>query len=169
MLFNSLNTLRSLVRESQDKAQEYIQELSRVLRYTLQGNDTQKVPLSGEMEFVNAYIFLQLMRYEDNLRFEIRVDEQLRDKQVPPMAVQLLIENAIKHNEISNRRPLVITIRTEGGEWLSVCNRIQPKMTGESTTGIGLANLNKRYELLFQQQIVVEKTGDVFCVKIPLL
>lgn len=64
---------------------------------------------------------------------------------------------------------MVITIRTEGGEWLSVCNRIQPKMTGESTTGIGLANLNKRYELLFQQQIVVEKTGDVFCVKIPLL
>lgn len=169
MLFNSLNTLRSLVRESQDKAQEYIQELSRVLRYTLQGNEMHQVPLSGEMEFVNAYIFLQMMRYEDNLTFDIKVDKRLYDKQVPPMAVQLLIENAIKHNEISNRRPLTITIRNEKEAWLSVCNPIQPKITGESTTGVGLANLNKRYELLFQRQIVIETSDNVFCVKIPLL
>lgn len=168
MLFNSLNTLRSLVRESQEKAQEYIQELSRVLRYTLQGNDIRQVPLSNEMEFVSAYIFLQMMRYEDNLSFEIQVDEELGNKQVPPMAVQLLIENAIKHNEISNRRPLMIQIRTEGREWLSVCNRIQPKITG-TTTGIGLANLNKRYELLFRRQILIETTEEIFCVKIPLL
>ena len=85
------------------------------------------------------------------------------------MAVQLLIENAIKHNEISNRHPLKISIRTEDTEWLSVCNPIQPKITGEKNTGIGLANLNKRYELLFHRQITIEKKNGMFCVKIPLL
>lgn len=169
MLFNSLNTLRSLVRESQDKAQDYIQELSRVLRYTLQGQDVKKVPLAGEMEFVKAYIFLQAMRYEDNLVFDIAVDERLSEKLVPPMAVQLLIENAIKHNEISNRRPLTISIRNEGSDWISVSNPLQPKINAGPTTGVGLANLNKRYELLFQRQIVIERTEEMFCVKIPLL
>lgn len=169
MLFNSLNTLRSLVRESQTKAQDYIQQLSRVLRYTLQDNEIREVTLTHEMEFVNSYIFLQLMRYEDNLSFDIETDEKAGEKTVPPMAVQLLIENAIKHNEISNRHPLNITIRTEGTEWLSVCNPIQPKITGEKNTGIGLANLNKRYELLFHRQITIEKKDGIFCVKIPLL
>lgn len=169
MLFNSLNTLRSLVRESQDKAQDYIQELSRVLRYTLQGQDVKEVPLAGEMEFVKAYIFLQAMRYEDNLVFDIAVDEGLSEKLVPPMAVQLLIENAIKHNEISNRRPLTISIRNEGSEWISVSNPLHPKISAGPTTGVGLANLNKRYELLAQRQIVIERTEDTFCVKIPLL
>lgn len=169
MLFNSLNTLRSLVRESQEKAQDYIQELSRVLRYTLQGQDVKEVPLAGEMEFVKAYIFLQAMRYEDNLVFDIAVDEGLSEKLVPPMAVQLLIENAIKHNEISNRRPLTISIRNEGSEWISVSNPLHPKINAGPTTGVGLANLNKRYELLFQRQIVIERTEDTFCVKIPLL
>ncbi len=124
MLFNSLNTLRSLIRETPDKAQDYLQELSRVLRYTLQENESQSVTLREEMEFVTAYIFLLKMRYEDNLEFDIRIDEAAGARQLPPMSVQLLIENAVKHNEISNRHPLVIRVFTEGNR-LTVSNPVQ--------------------------------------------
>lgn len=88
MLFNSLNTLRSLVRENQDKAQDYIQELSRVLRYTLQSNESQSVSLREEMEFASAYIFLLKMRFENNLQFDIQIAKSFRnDYRLPPMAV----------------------------------------------------------------------------------
>lgn len=123
MLFNSLNTLRSLIRETPDKAQDYLQELSRVLRYTLQGNECMSVTLREEMEFVSAYNFLLKMRYEDNLEFDIRIEEEAETLQLPPMSVQLLIENAVKHNEISNRHPLVIRVCTIGKQ-LTVSNPI---------------------------------------------
>lgn len=85
-----------------------------MLRYTLQENESQSVTLREEMEFVSAYIFLLKMRYEDNLEFDIRIDEAARGAPASPMSVQLLIENAVKHNEISNRHPLVIRVFTEG-------------------------------------------------------
>lgn len=167
MLFNSLNTLRSLVRENREKAQEYIQELSRVLRYTLQGNEVQSVPLREEMDFVSAYIFLLKMRYEDNLLFDIRIDPTVEEYALPPMSVQMLIENAVKHNEISDRRPLSIRISTESGD-LSVSNPIQQKRTATAGTGIGLANLAKRYQLLFHRDIAITE-DEHFTVRIPLI
>ena len=168
MLFNSLNTLRSLIRETPDKAQDYLQELSRVLRYTLQENESQCVTLGEEMEFVRAYIFLLKMRYEDNLSFDIRADAGTESSQLPPMSVQLLIENAVKHNEISNRHPLTIYIQAEGN-CLTVRNSLQPKLTASTGTRIGLANLAKRYQLLFKQEIVVREENDTFIVTIPLI
>ncbi len=167
MLFNSLNTLRSLVREDQEKAQEYIQELSRVLRYTLQGNESRSVFLKDEMDFVSAYIFLLKMRFEDNLFFDIRIDKRYESYLLPPMAVQMLIENAVKHNEISNRRPLTIRICTESGR-LIVSNPVQPKLTASAGTGIGLANLAKRYTLLYKQEIQITENEN-FTVCIPLI
>lgn len=137
MLFNSLNTLRSLVRENQDKAQDYIQELSRVLRYTLQSNESQSVSLREEMEFASAYIFLLKMRFENNLQFDIQIAKSFEDYRLPPMAVQVLIENAVKHNEISDLKPLTIHIVTNNEGYLSVSNDIQPKRTAASGTGIG--------------------------------
>lgn len=168
MLFNSLNTLRSLIRETPDKAQDYLQELSRVLRYTLQENENQSVMLHEEMEFVRAYIFLLKMRYEDNLSFDIRIDEGTENCLLPPMSVQLLIENAVKHNEISNRRPLTIRIQSEGHQ-LTVSNPLQPKLTASGGTRIGLANLAKRYRLLFRKEIAVSEENDMFVVTIPLI
>ena len=168
MLFNSLNTLRSLVRENQDKAQDYIQELSRVLRYTLQGNESQSVSLREEMEFASAYIFLLKMRFENNLQFDIQIDQAYEDYRLPPMAVQVLIENAVKHNEISNRKPLAIHITTDGNGYLSVSNDIQPKWTATPGTGIGLVNLAKRYHLLFKQDIQITEDKE-FTVSIPLI
>ena len=167
MLFNSLNTLRSLVREDQERAQEYIQELSRVLRYTLQGNESQCVTLREEMDFVSAYIFLLKMRYEDNLMFDIDIDHSYENYYLPPMAIQVLIENAVKHNEISSRHPLTIRISTGNKDEIIISNPIQPKMTASSGTGIGLANLAKRYQLLFRQEISISDNKN-FTVRIPL-
>ena len=167
MLFNSLNTLRSLVREDKDKAQEYIQELSRVLRYTLQGNDSKSVCVKDEIEFVSAYIFLLKMRFEDNLSFDICIDNKYANYYLPPMAVQMLIENAVKHNEISDRHPLNIRIYTEGEE-LIVTNPVQPKLTVTTGTGIGLANLAKRYYLLYKREIQISE-NEQFTIRIPLI
>lgn len=168
MLFNSLNTLRSLIRETPDKAQDYLQELSRVLRYTLQGNECMSVTLREEMEFVSAYNFLLKMRYEDNLEFDIRIEEEAETLQLPPMSVQLLIENAVKHNEISNRHPLVIRVCTAGKQ-LTVSNPIQRKKTASGGLQIGLANLAKRYSLLFKEEIEVREDNNTFIVTIPLI
>lgn len=167
MLFNSLNTLQSLIRESTGKALDYTQELSRVLRYTLQDNDRRCVTLAEEMQFVKAYIYLMKMRYEDNLHFEIEIDERSNGMLLPPMSVQLLIENAIKHNEISNRNPLTISIRAQRQELL-VCNPIQPKRVVPSGPGIGLDNLAKRYGLLWQKTIQISTEAGRFCVRLPL-
>ena len=168
MLFNSLNTLRSLIRETPDKAQDYLQELSRVLRYTLQENECQSVTLQEEMEFVDAYLFLLKMRYEDNLSFDIRIEEGTMLCQLPPMSVQLLVENAVKHNEISNRHPLTIRIYSEGKR-LTVSNPIQRKLTASSGMRIGLSNLAKRYRLLFKEEIEVREDNNTFTVTIPLI
>ncbi len=167
MLFNSLNTLQSLIRESQPKALDYTQELSQVLRYTLQSDDRPSVTLAEEMQFAEAYIYLMKMRYEENLQFRIEIDPGVEGLLLPPISVQLLIENAIKHNEISNRRPLTISIRTEG-RTLLVCNPIQPKRLAGGGPGIGLDNLAKRYHLLWQAEIRISTEADMFCVGLPL-
>lgn len=148
MLFNSLNTLLSLIRESPTKAIDYTQELSRVLRYTLQDDDRRSVTLAEEMQFAEAYIYLMKMRYEDNLRFDIHIDQSMNSMLLPPMSVQLLIENAIKHNEISNR--------------------IQPKRLTPAGPGIGLDNLAIRYNLLWQQEIQISAENGIFSVRLPL-
>lgn len=174
MLFNSLNTLQSLVRESPEKAQNYIRELSHVLRYTLQENETHTVTLREEIDFVEAYIFLMKMRYEDNLRFVMEVGTQWMDYCLPPFSIQTLVENAIKHNEISSRKPLTIEIRTVAMTSneeivLVVENNLQPRRTASSGTGIGLANLSKRYRLLLGREIQITETNGKFSVSISLV
>lgn len=169
MLFNSLNTLRSLIREEPAKAQNFTQELSNVLRYMLQENTTQRTTLAEELEFIEGYTFLLTMRYEDNLIFEIETDKKYNHYLLPPMSLQVLIENAVKHNEISHRHPLNVSIRTTDDDMLHVCNRIQPKITNSTGTEIGLKNLVKRYSLLFNKEIVIDNNGDKFCVSIPLI
>ena len=171
MLFNSLNTLSTIVDESSEKAQEYIHGLSYVLRYTLQASENMTVDVEEEIRFSLAYLFLQKMRYEDNLRYEINVGDAAKRKLISPMSLQLLIENAIKHNQVSSKTPLTIDIHTENNEWLVVSNIISPKydMRNANATGIGLANLNRRYKLLFNRNITVDKGNGAFTVRIPLV
>jgi sensor histidine kinase YesM len=109
------------------------------------------------------------MRYENNLIFEFEVDRKFNNYLLPPMSLQVLIENAVKHNEISNWRPLKVSTRTDNDGMLHVCNRIQPKLTGSTGTGIGLNNLVKRYHLLFGREITVDNADNMFCVSIPLI
>lgn len=172
MLFNSLNTLYALVRENPDKAQDYISQLSKVMRYTLkQDSDIERstISLQEELNFINSYIYLLKMRFEDNISFVFDIDNSLLMKKIPRMAIQLLVENAVKHNEISNRNPLHITIRTIGYETLEVANNLQPRRGATTSTGIGLNNLRKRYQLLFNKDIEIqEKENNIFSVKIPL-
>jgi LytS/YehU family sensor histidine kinase len=169
MLFNSLNTLRSLIREEPVKAQRYTQELSNVLRYMLQENTSQKTTLEEELGFAEGYIFLLLMRYEDKLLFDIQTDKKYNQYLLPPMSLQVLIENAVKHNEISSRHPLKVTVKTNDNGILSVSNPIQPKLTGSAGTGIGLENLVKRYRLIFNKEIIIDSIDNRFCVEIPLI
>lgn len=146
MLFNSLNTLYALVRENPDKAQDYISQLSKVMRYTLkQDSDFERstISLQEELNFINSYIYLLKMRFEDNISFMFDIDNSLLMKKIPRMAIQLLVENAVKHNEISNRNPLHITIRTIDDETLEVANNLQPRRGATTSTGIGLSNLRK--------------------------
>ena len=168
MLFNSLNTLSALIRESTPKAQDYLQELSRVLRYTLQDNSTHAVSLEEEMEFVHSYIYLMKMRYEDNLIFNIGIKPEAMRRRVPPMSVQMLVENAIKHNEISKRNPLRINLLSTN-DTLTASNPLQPKLTSDGGTGIGLDNLSKRYRLLLQKDILIKTENQQFIVSIPLI
>lgn len=168
MFFNSLNTLNTLIRESPEKAQEYTCELSKVLRYTLHTTQSEGVTLSEELEFVNGYIYLLKTRYEENLNFEIDIPDALLGRCLPPMAVQMLIENAVKHNEISNKRPLTIRIATQNGALL-VSNPIHRKISDTSGEGIGLRNLNKRYELLFRRQMEILADAQNYTVVLPLI
>lgn len=169
MLFNSLNTLRALIREAPEKAQDYTLELSNVMRYMLHDNASKSVTLAEELEFVKAYTFILKMRYEDTLYFEMDIDNRYANYLLPPMSLQLLIENAVKHNEISMRNPLRIEVKTTANDSILVRNRRQPKLTNTSGPGIGLDNLARRYHLFFEKEIEIVADTDYFCVTIPLI
>ena len=165
-LFNSLNTLDGLIGIDNERAHEYVQNLSQVFRYTI-GNK-EIMHLSEELDFTESYALLMKIRYGNNLQIRYNIDEKYLNYYIVPVSLQLLVENAIKHNVISNRHPLVITIETTQDDTIKVLNTVQPKSGVEHGEGIGLANLTERYEILFQKDIIITKT-DIFCVEIPLI
>lgn len=168
-LFNSLTALKILIQEAPDKAQNYVNSLSKALRYTLQSNEKKLVTLSEEMEFMESYLFLIRMRFDTNLTVISNIDEKLLICRIPPLTIQTLVENAIKHNEISKRNPLRIEILTSENESLVVRNEIHKKLTEEEGTGIGLTNLSKQFQLLIGKDIVISRDNNYFTVEIPLI
>ncbi|TLU95010.1 histidine kinase [Dyadobacter sediminis] len=167
-LFNSLNVLSNLVYENPDTAAKFVHKLSRIYRYVLDVQHEELVSLEKELEFAADYLSLQKIRFEDNLQYEIRMDQNMSGN-LPPLSLQLLLENAIKHNIASTENPLRITIFMENQE-LIVENNLQPKSSmPENSAGIGLMNIVKRYELLSNQAISIQDTGGSFVVKLPLL
>jgi sensor histidine kinase YesM len=168
-LFNSLTALTELIGEDPVNARRYVSHLSVVLRYTLQSNDNQTVCLSDEIESVKSYLFLVKMRYDTNLKVDFRTDEKYNNFRLPPLTLQTLIENAVKHNEISKRNPLSISVSTSDSDNLIVSNTIQEKLSSEPGTGIGLSNLSKQYRLLSGQDILISKLDQEFIVEVPLL
>ena len=166
-LFNSLNTLKSLISLEPAKAEDYVQQLSLVLRASLQNKEN--VLLEEEMNVVDSYCQMMQIRYGDNLRFVCNIRESTRKRHVLPLAVQGLIENAIKHNVISSKQPLTVTIFTPDDDAIVVSNPIQQKVTDETGNGIGLANLSERYRLKWNKDVVISNDGNTFSVTIPLV
>ena len=166
-MFNSLNTLQSLIGTDAEKAQNYVQELSQVLRATLQNKEV--VTLEQELQGVHAYCNLMQIRYGDNLSFAFEVDPKYLNDLVLPLSVQGLVENAIKHNVISGKQPLQVRFETTDSGFLKVSNPIQPKIMEEAGNGIGLVNLAERYRLKWNAEVVIMDDGKVFEVTLPLI
>ncbi len=166
-LFNSLNTLSGLIGTDDEKAQAYLMQLASTYRYTIQQN--KLVPLADELAFADAYLYMMNIRYGDSLTVVRHFDEVQSGYYVVPISVQLLIENAIKHNVVSNRHPLTITVASTEHGSLRVSNSMCPKEEDSTSEGIGLSNMDKRYELIAGEHISVSNDGTTFSVEIPLI
>ncbi|CCH53720.1 signal transduction histidine kinase, LytS [Fibrisoma limi BUZ 3] len=168
-LFNSLNTLAALIDDENVNAQQYLERLSDVYRYVLVSRSKNTVPLEEEIGFLDAYIYLNKIRFRDNLQVEKILSPNAYRQYVTPLSLQMLIENAIKHNVVSKENPLKIRIQQEGDQYLIVENNIQEKTILEKSTRVGLQNIINRYSLLTDRQVEVIRSGGLFTVKIPLL
>ena len=167
-LFNSLNTLNTLIAEDPKLAMEFNEKLSDVYRYILQNKEKELVKLSRELKFVKDYLFLLKMRYPENLHIQIDVDEPYARRHIAPLTLQMLVENSIKHNVVSRALPLFIEIYTQRDR-LVVKNNLQPKQVLEKSTKTGLENIRKRYQYLTKNKVHVDANNKFYAVSIPLL
>ncbi len=165
-LFNSLNSLITLV-EDNEKAVEYISNLSEFLRYMLKSSERQLVLVRDEIDILKKYFTLQKIRFKGGLKIEINVDEKYYHYSTPPLVLQMLAENCLKHNIISKDKPLTISVCAADG-WISIENNIQRKNEQEST-GQGLKNISDRYRFFTTEQVKIIQTNATFKVSIPLL
>jgi sensor histidine kinase YesM len=167
-LFNSLNTLIYLIPEDAEKAVNFVQKLSRVYRYVLESRDAKIIPLQEELEFLNAYIFLQRERFGENLRVHIKDLEQHGSAAIVPLTLQMLFENAIKHNVVSAEKPLTIEVFVENGH-LVVRNNHQKKNQVMDSTGVGLQNIRDRYRMLTEREVNLIVSPQYFTVALPMI
>ncbi len=167
-LFNNMSVLSSLVYKDQDKAVDFINQLSKVYRYLLDNKDSELVTLEEELTFIHSYTYLLQIRFDTNIKFDIEVEERSLRRLLPPMALQMLVENAIKHNEISEEQPLTVRITTVG-DVLQVTNNLQLRTHTEPSSKTGLKNINDRYSYFTTIPVEIIQTADSFTVKIPLL
>ncbi len=168
-LFNSLNVLSGMVVKDNPEANRYIEEFSKVYRYILSHQEKELVTLETEMEFIKPYIFLLEKRFPEALKFDIRIDANAARLHIIPVAIQMIIENAIKHNIASKSKPLYISLEVNEKNVLSIRNNLQPRVSIERSTQIGLQNIKKRYELVSGKDVVVMNKDAVFEVQLPLL
>ncbi len=168
-LFNSLNSLSSLINEDTEMADRFVKQLSIVFRYVLETRTKEAVTVEEELEMLDSFIFLEQIRFGDNLRIEVDIKEETKSKMVLPLVLQMLMENAIKHNAISKDDPLSIRLY-DAGNFMVVENKLQPKtILRNDSIKVGLENIKSRYSLLSEKEVVVEKSESSFIVKIPLL
>jgi len=169
-LFNNLNILSSLIDKDQAMSQAFLDKFAEVYRAMLQTKADDLVLLSEELEFIDAYIYLLKVRFEENLQFEIKIEEKYKDLMLPPLSLQMLIENATKHNIASEKRPLIITIESTDQEYLMVSNTLYEKPEDlKNRTGSGLENIKRRYKYFADKDVLTEKTETHFIAKLPLL
>jgi LytS/YehU family sensor histidine kinase len=167
-LFNSLNSLSSLIRISPDRAIEFVDKFSKIYRYVLDVNDKILVELKQELDFLQSYYFLQKIRFGNNLVVEVNIDANKLNDFILPLSLQIVIENAIKHNEISSVKPLRISVFVEE-EFLVISNNLQKKEVLEHSTGIGIANLQERYKHFTDLEPEFFIKGQNYYAKIPII
>lgn len=167
-LFNSLNTLTSLIEESPATATDFVQKLAGVYRYVLTQKDKELTTLEEELNFIRSYIYLNQIRFGENLKAEYIINPTSLKKKVVTLSLQMVIENAIKHNVISRERPLTISIRADA-EQVEVRNNLQKKNAAADSNGIGLSNIITRYALLTEREVRITEDEYAFTVQLPLL
>ena len=167
-LFNSLNTLKSMVDMGDQNASEFIVRLSSFYRSALENRRKSLIPLSEEWEILDAYIFLLKARFEEGIRLEVDLRAEHRHSLIPIFTLQLLTENCIKHNVISLEQTLHIRIFSEG-EYVVIANNIQPKRSVEHSTQTGLDNIRDRYRQLQQKEVITLREAGEFIVKLPVI
>jgi len=165
-LFNSLNTLSTLITQNLEVAGHFIKKLSEVYRYVLEFKDKEVVDIATELKFIDSYLYLQKIRFGENLIIKNKIKGG--NFYIAPLTIQILIENVIKHNVISDDRPLTIELRNEES-YIVVRNNLQRKKVIESREKIGLNNIKSRYEVLSDKPVIIEESGKSFTVKIPIL
>ncbi|GAB3341967.1 hypothetical protein GCM10027299_56400 [Larkinella ripae] len=167
-LFNNLNSLSSLITSDTEQAEQFVDELSSVYRYLLQQNNRDLCPLHDEMQFIKAYFHLLKTRYGDGIFMEIAIEPPFMAYLIPPLTLQILLENAIKHNVIAVSRPLTIKLYTSDGH-LFVENNLQKKKVAVPSSQIGLQNIMIKYKLLAHSSVTIQYDDEKFLVGVPLL
>ena len=167
-LFNSLNVLTSLIEENPDQAQRFTTSLSKVYRYVLEQKDKELISVEEELAFAKTYMNLLKMRFENSISFELPTDFTNAEAKVVPLSLQLLLENTIKHNVVSEKKPLHIKIYIDNG-YLIVENNLQKKEVLQDRKGVGLQNIVNRYALISARKVMVEENSEFFRVLLPIL
>jgi sensor histidine kinase YesM len=168
-LFNNLNVLSALVMKKNDEANRFIEEFSKVYRYILTNHDNELVNIKTELDFIKPYIFLLQKRFSDGLEVTVNVPQLYEGFYIIPASLQMLIENAIKHNVVSKNKPLHIDVHINGNNTIVVSNNLQLRESVEGSTKIGLANIIKRYWLVSGKHVEVKEDKTDFIVTLPLL
>lgn len=167
-LFNSLNTLVTIIPEEPDRAIDFVQNLSKTYRNILEVRDEKLITLKKELVALDSYIHLLKTRFQGKIEIENVLPPEVIEKFILPLSLQILIENAVKHNITSNKKPLKIIISAEEGYFI-VKNNLQKKNQQYNSTKMGLANIKSRYKLLVNQDIIIEETEVDFIVKLPII
>lgn len=167
-LFNALTSLNSLIFENQQLASDFLQQLSKVYRYVLQNKEKETVSVSTELDFIAHYIFLLKTRFMNAIEFDIDLSQEAKEKEIVPVTLQILIENAVKHNIVSLTHPLKISI-TADDTFLIIENNVNRKVQVETSNKQGLENLKAFYRYLIDSPIDIKEMANIFTVKVPLI
>ncbi|RAI97581.1 histidine kinase [Chitinophaga skermanii] len=167
-LFNTLNTLKYMVESNDEHSVDFILKLSDFYRFTLENRKLDLIRVEEELKILDAYVFLLKARFEEGFEVNVQIEKPTQQTMMPPFTLQLLVENAIKHNIVAPNKTLHVNIYKEGAH-IVISNNVQPKITPEASTGIGLENINERYHHLLGKNIDIQPSTTTFTVKLPLI
>ncbi|UUF12998.1 MULTISPECIES: sensor histidine kinase [Flavobacterium] len=168
-VFNNLSVLSELILKDQQLGYEFTENFAKVYRYLLVNSKKKLVTLQEELDFLDAYLFLIQNRMGDNCTFQIDIDKSKLHMQIPPITLQLFIENALKHNRTEEENPLLVKIYSNDNDELVISNTILPLIKKTYSTGIGLKNIVNRYALLSDRKVSIEENKETFTIKVPLI